>query len=367
MEEGRLIFTIQNDTHKVISINLDELRVPISFEEYFNQYISKDILFILDENYNENTILNFILNEREFGTITFNGNNNEYVYKFTLYSRNESKTTITIDRYYSAKNVEVTYDFLTGVYSRNYLVSEIQKQLDKGYNFNSYIIIIDLDNYKQINDTFGRLVGDLCLKKIVSDVKLVFKNHLVGRYGGDEFLIYVKDVTLDELHALIEEALKIEFKYTKGIKSSDAVTISIGISKEIGNRENLDELVEEADEALYKCKRLGKNLGSFYKGKIYVGPKNNKALRKKTIISSSYTFKEEIRRKKVLFYTLFISLSAVFVVLSLTINIVYNLNISSQVDSIASSLMYQQSSDVADKAKKKLNMFMLDFIVQQSL
>lgn len=57
MEEGRLIFTIQNDTHKVISINLDELRVPISFEEYFNQYISKDILFILDENYNENTIL----------------------------------------------------------------------------------------------------------------------------------------------------------------------------------------------------------------------------------------------------------------------------------------------------------------------
>ena len=83
MEEGRLIFTIQNDTLKVISINLDELRVPISFEEYFNQYISKDILFILNENYNENTILNFILNEREFGTITFNGNNNEYVYKFT--------------------------------------------------------------------------------------------------------------------------------------------------------------------------------------------------------------------------------------------------------------------------------------------
>ncbi len=353
MEEDRLIFTIQNDTHKVISINLDELRIPISFKEYFNQYISKDILFILDENYNENTILNFILNEREFGTITFNGNNNEYVYKFTLYSRNESKTTITIDRYYSAKNVEVTYDFLTGVYSRNYLVSEIQKQLDKGYNFNSYIIIIDLDNYKQINDTFGHLVGDLCLKKIVSDVKLVFKNHLVGRYGGDEFLIYVKDVTLDELHALIEEALKIEFKYTKGIKSSDAVTISIGISKEIGNRDNLDELVEEADEALYKCKRLGKNLGSFYKGKIYVGPKNNKALRKKTRISSSYTFKEEIRRKKVLFYTLFISLSAFFVVLSLTINIVYNLNISSQADSIASSLMYQQSSDVADKTKKR--------------
>ena len=121
MEEGRLIFTIQNDTLKVISINLDELRVPISFEEYFNQYISKDILFILNENYNENTILNFILNEREFGTITFNGNNNEYVYKFTLYSRNESKTTITIDRYYLAKNVEVTYDFPSLEYSTTFL------------------------------------------------------------------------------------------------------------------------------------------------------------------------------------------------------------------------------------------------------
>lgn len=55
-----------------------------------------------------------------------------------------------------------------------------------------------------------------------------------------------------------------------------------------------------------------------------------------------------------MFYTLFISLSAVFVVLSLTINIVYNLNISSQADSIASSLMYQQSSDVADKTKKEI-------------
>lgn len=79
-----------------------------------------------------------------------------------------------------------------------------------------------------------------------------------------------------------------------------------------------------------------------------------KTLRKKTRISSSYTFKEEIRRKKVLFYTLFISLSAFFVVLSLTINIVYNLNVSSQADSIASSLMYQQSSDVADKTKKEI-------------
>lgn len=354
MEEGRLIFTIQNDTHRVISINLDELRIPLSFSEYFNQYINKDILFVKDENYNEKTILNFILNEPEFGSITFDGNNDEYVYKFTLYSRTEAKTTVTIDRYYSVKNAEVTYDFLTGVYSRNYLVSEIKKSLDKEFNFNSYIIIIDLDNYKQINDTFGHLVGDLCLKKIVSDVKLVFKNHLLGRYGGDEFLIYVKDVTSDELHALIEEALKIEFEYTRGIKSSDAVTISLGISKEIGNRSSLDELVEEADEALYKCKRLGKNLGSFYKGKIFVGPKNNKALRKKTRIASSYTFKEEIRRKRALFYTIFISLSAIFVITTLTINIVYNANISSQADSIASSLMYQQSSDVSDKVKKEI-------------
>ena len=354
MKEGRLIFTIQNDTHRVISINLDELRIPLSFSEYFNQYINKDIFFVKDENYNEKTILDFILNEPEFGSITFDGNNDEYVYKFTLYSRTEAKTTVTIDRYYSAKNAEVTYDFLTGVYSRNYLVSEIKKSLDKEFNFNSYIIIIDLDNYKQINDTFGHLVGDLCLKKIVSDVKLVFKNHLLGRYGGDEFLIYVKDVTPGELHALIEEALNIEFKYTKGIKSSDAVTISLGISKEIGNRSSLDELVEEADEALYKCKRLGKNLGSFYKGKIFVGPKNNKAHRKKTRIASSYTFKEEIRRKKALFYALFISLSALFVISTLTINIVYNANISSQADSIASSLMHQQSSDVSDKVKKEI-------------
>ena len=131
MEEGRLIFTIQNDTHRVISINFDELRIPLSFSEYFNQYINKDILFVKDENYNEKTILDFILNEPEFGSITFDGNNDEYVYKFTLYSRTEAKTTVTIDRYYSAKNAEVTYDFLTGVYSRNYLVSEIKKVLIK--------------------------------------------------------------------------------------------------------------------------------------------------------------------------------------------------------------------------------------------
>lgn len=153
-------------------------------------------------------------------------------------------------------------DSLTGLYNRRYL-SELIKRLDAEGEIptGSALIMIDLDNFKDINDTYGHLAGDMILTKTGSHIKKhIRKTDIPCRYGGDEFLVFLPGAN-EEAARNIAEGIRNDilddFTYSEeGEKIK--ITVSIGLSE---NRvaDSFDGLFLRADAALYQAKRQGRN------------------------------------------------------------------------------------------------------------
>ncbi|MCU7833565.1 MAG: GGDEF domain-containing protein, partial [gamma proteobacterium symbiont of Lucinoma myriamae] len=118
------------------------------------------------------------------------------------------------------------------------------------------LLVIDIDHFKHINDTYGHTKGDDILKELAQLITNAFRSEdLIIRYGGEEFVIIMADSS--EKNALKKaDALraKVENNYIKGIK----ITISVGVASTIKNS-NFKTLFNQADKALYHAKENGRN------------------------------------------------------------------------------------------------------------
>lgn len=117
------------------------------------------------------------------------------------------------------------------------------------------ILMFDIDNFKQINDTLGHVAGDKCIKALAVTAKSNLREFdLIGRYGGDEFVIVLPGTTM-------HQALQIAERFRHRIELTEAphYTISIGIASYPKDGTTVKTLVEAADEGLYKSKAKGKN------------------------------------------------------------------------------------------------------------
>lgn len=156
-------------------------------------------------------------------------------------------------------------DPLTGLWNRNYLQREIEKFVSA--KATGSFLILDLDNFKGINDTYGHVVGDAALVAFANTLsKFVHKDDVVARIGGDEFAVFLKncfgkELLSDRISNLIEEVEK----QLSIIKEDDTVSsVSIGISALPKDGKNFTELYNNADKALYYVKRNGKSGFHFY-------------------------------------------------------------------------------------------------------
>ncbi|MGL4991978.1 MAG: tetratricopeptide repeat-containing diguanylate cyclase [Sarcina sp.] len=150
---------------------------------------------------------------------------------------------------------ELNRDILTKAYTRRYIMNYME-ELIVGYE-SFFVAILDIDNYKAINDNYGHLFGDIVLKRIVNTLKLITSNKVkVCRFGGEEFLIVIKSED-DESVKKIIEMMRFSIESLEWDNNKE-VTASIGVTKFI-RFENLKETIKRADELLYKAKRNGKN------------------------------------------------------------------------------------------------------------
>jgi len=151
-------------------------------------------------------------------------------------------------------------DALTDMYNHRTFHEYMDMILEqiKNTNINMQLALIDIDDFKKINDTFGHSVGDIVLKRIASKIKeMVTVNDIPARYGGEEFAIIFISKTIDETYKIVELSRKV-VQREKYREIDRPVTISIGIcdykpgyTKEI--------LFDKADKAMYKAKNSGKN------------------------------------------------------------------------------------------------------------
>ncbi|MGX7419553.1 GGDEF domain-containing protein [Carnobacterium gallinarum] len=155
---------------------------------------------------------------------------------------------------------ETKKDFLTGLYNRNYLVTTL-KNLDSK-NKNYCILMLDIDHFKLINDQYGHLAGDQVLKQFSKIIKSAFEQkNMSFRYGGEEFIVLLKNVGLVEACDIAEIMRQLISEYSFIIAEDDVVeiTTSIGVSIKSGTGKDYSEIIEDADKALYQAKNSGRN------------------------------------------------------------------------------------------------------------
>ena len=218
-----------------------------------------------------------------------------YIVARVLIQLETDRSNEMVANYISQKQLseQVRRDTLTGLFNRKVLFEKLEQQIsekiniqeqnglqnkessqykDTGKNIeftsdvdvekNLYLVIIDIDNFKSINDTFGHAKGDIVLIYLGHILKKnTQKAGIAARFGGEEFAIIFQDAQYGEVMAKIEKIRKELAEHSFQLDNSEKVThvtISIGVARYVPGQ-NMSQLFEEADQAMYQAKREGKN------------------------------------------------------------------------------------------------------------
>ncbi|MFA5085406.1 MAG: GGDEF domain-containing protein [Candidatus Omnitrophota bacterium] len=171
--------------------------------------------------------------------------------------------------YETVEELAIT-DGLTGLYTRRYFFERFDEELQRSrrHGFKFSFLMIDIDDFKGCNDTYGHLVGDVVLKETAHIAKGSTREiDLAARYGGEEFSIILPETDKAGSMLVAERIRKrIEENIFKAYDEKLKITVSIGLAVYPDDSEKVSGLVEAADKALYAAKSSGKNIVCEYKG-----------------------------------------------------------------------------------------------------
>jgi diguanylate cyclase (GGDEF)-like protein len=158
---------------------------------------------------------------------------------------------------------EIAYtDPLTGIVNRRHFMSAVEPQIEriKRSGTRAYIVLFDIDRFKQVNDTYGHVVGDKALKGVTDRVRDTIRAYdMFGRYGGEEFILFIDDIEEKDILSYIER-VRLAICSSPMAFEETALTISasFGIARIIPEK-GLDAAIKLADTALYAAKNSGRN------------------------------------------------------------------------------------------------------------
>lgn len=148
-------------------------------------------------------------------------------------------------------------DSLTGLYNREYFFDYLKKSLEKlkRNHLKGFVIFLDLDNFKNINDNYGHETGDKVLKNFANILHKNFRDYdVIARYGGDEFIIFMEN---HEKENIKKRFNILEKKVEEYFKNFD-ISVSYGMSNYPDDAKNVEELIKIADQRMYEYKKLKK-------------------------------------------------------------------------------------------------------------
>ncbi|NIC06016.1 sensor domain-containing diguanylate cyclase [Billgrantia bachuensis] len=148
-----------------------------------------------------------------------------------------------------------THDSLTDIYNRRYLLELAEQELRRAsrYEQSLCLMMLDIDHFKEINDTEGHLSGDEALRRVARTILATVREcDLVGRYGGDEFIILMPQTTADGAREIAE-------RLRRTLTQASSLTISIGIASLEPTDHFVVDLIHRADNLLLQAKRNGRN------------------------------------------------------------------------------------------------------------
>jgi len=155
-------------------------------------------------------------------------------------------------------------DGLTGCFNRKYILDYLETEVKRCQKLELplSLIMLDLDHFKNINDTYGHLTGDYVLKETVRLLrdKVLRTSDVLGRYGGEEFCVIMSEAALRTGNDVAERIRKAVEKHEYIFDGKTlAVTISAGVAQISKREDSSKDLIEAADKALYRAKEAGRN------------------------------------------------------------------------------------------------------------
>lgn len=157
-------------------------------------------------------------------------------------------------------------DLLTELYNKMSTERKIKEYMAQHPKEQGLLFILDIDNFKKINDTMGHAFGDEVLRTLGTSIRSEFRaSDILGRTGGDEFTLFLRNMKDDDIIKMEAEKVEQFFKNFKaGTYTKYSVTASIGAAVFPRDGENFEDLYKAADNALYVAKKRGKNQLAFY-------------------------------------------------------------------------------------------------------
>ena len=157
-----------------------------------------------------------------------------------------------------------TVDRLTGVSNRAVIVNALFTEVERSSRYDRpfSLAFVDIDHFKAVNDTYGHAAGDMVLRGVAQVIRSNLRStDAIGRYGGEEFMLMLTETQVDDAAVLAEKLRLLVQRERFAVEGNPAlsVTVSIGIAGGLGKALRFDELVRDADAAMYSAKSLGRN------------------------------------------------------------------------------------------------------------
>ena len=179
-------------------------------------------------------------------------------FSFSIFLSSTSMVLMASGRLHKELQYLSTHDSLTNALTRRSINEVCLNELERSrrHNRSMALLMIDIDHFKAVNDSYGHQVGDLLLVNFVNEIKALLRQHdQLGRYGGEEFLALLPETSMEEAVVVAE---RIREACAHSIQPP-ACTVSIGISTNQKDNDTMDTLLSRADAAMYRAKKHGRN------------------------------------------------------------------------------------------------------------
>lgn len=269
LDEAMVIY----DTTKEICKSLDQAQVFIHFRDELTKHIGfGDCRFLKDEaevsRFKDYSVVPIEIEGRFIGYLAISGVKAEDKDKFHILAHQFTLGMKRAHLYRKVQELAVT-DGLTGVFSRRYCLERLSTEITraKKFNYNFSLLMADIDHFRNYNERYGHLVGDIVLKTVSEAIKENIRQiDLVGRYGGEEFLLILTETNQDEAVLVAERVRQaLGNKHIRAYDEGLKVAISIGIAVFPDDSQEEHDLIDKADLALYQAKETGRNKTCVYK------------------------------------------------------------------------------------------------------
>jgi diguanylate cyclase (GGDEF)-like protein len=267
LEASLMRTTALYDVAKDICASLQEEEVFAIFKERIVKYLKVgDCQFLGPEasfeQYKDYILLPLVIDKDSLGYLAVRGVRQEQMDEFRILTE---QFLLGMKRSLLYKKVQelAIIDGLTQVLNRRCFMDKLAQEAIRSEKFNYKLsfLMLDLDHFKTLNDSWGHLAGDVVLKEICSVIKDNIRQvDFVGRWGGEEFALVLPETDMKQAKIVAERIRRqTQLKHIKAYGEELKVTLSIGIAIFPDDSPNIEKLIDQADQALYRAKQAGRN------------------------------------------------------------------------------------------------------------